>query len=365
MAATHKVPPLRVTVDVLFFVLLGLSLLAFQIWARPVKKGFYCDDDTIRYPYRPDTVSRGLAGVLGLGVGALLIIVFEVLRIFYENRNVPKSHFDEYYICGKKTHRIFVRLYVFLGYFAIGAMMTIFMTEVAKYTTGRLRPHFIAVCKPDVACAAENSASTLHVYHTNYTCLWEKPEVNAALTRDEKHQMHDARQSFPSGHSSFTFYAMMYVILYLHARVWWPLIGVVVVPVLQMACASIAIFVGLSRITDFKHHWSDVLAGALLGSFVAIFVAALVAELWSRREMPANYDLREFNPRLIRPPMELNDGQQMGTLVGTSYPPSEPQAAIVQQYAGHRPYHPSHQPQAAAPLPPLHVYRNTQIHYNA
>jgi len=59
--------------------------------------------------------------------------------------------------------------------------------------------------------------------------------------------------------------------LYLHARVWWPLFGVIVVPILQMLCAAIAIFVGLSRVSDYKHHWSDVLAGGLLGTFVAVF----------------------------------------------------------------------------------------------
>jgi len=63
-----------------------------------------------------------MAGVLGIGTGVALIIVFEIARIFYENRNVPKSHFDEYFVGGKSTHRVFVRLYVFLGACTIPAL---------------------------------------------------------------------------------------------------------------------------------------------------------------------------------------------------------------------------------------------------
>ena len=57
----------------------------------PYKRGFYCGDDSIRYPYRPDTITHGLmAGVtitatvilvrqegpIGLGVRYLLWVVF-------------------------------------------------------------------------------------------------------------------------------------------------------------------------------------------------------------------------------------------------------------------------------------------------
>jgi membrane-associated phospholipid phosphatase len=63
--------------------------------------------------------------------------------------------------------------------------------------------------------------------------------------------------------------------LYLHARVWWPVYGIVVVPFVQLFCISLAIFVSLSRISDYKHHWSDVLAGSLLGTFVAVFTVCV------------------------------------------------------------------------------------------
>lgn len=41
---------------------------------------------------------------------------------------------------------------------------------------------------------------------------------------------------------------------------------------LQFAMISLTWFTSLSRISDYKHHWSDVLAGATLGVICAILV---------------------------------------------------------------------------------------------
>jgi len=38
---------------------------------------------------------------------------------------------------------------------------------------------------------------------------------------------------------------------------------------LQALATYLAVWVSLSRISDYKHHWSDVLSGAILGCLVA------------------------------------------------------------------------------------------------
>lgn len=39
----------------------------------PYKRGFYCGDDSIRYPYRPDTITHGL--MAGVTITATIVLV--------------------------------------------------------------------------------------------------------------------------------------------------------------------------------------------------------------------------------------------------------------------------------------------------
>ena len=47
-----------------------------------------------------------------------------------------------------KTPWLAVELYRHFGYFALGATSCLVFTESAKYSVGRLRPHFLTVCAP-------------------------------------------------------------------------------------------------------------------------------------------------------------------------------------------------------------------------
>ncbi|VDO59923.1 unnamed protein product [Onchocerca flexuosa] len=85
--------------------------------------------------------------------------------------------------------------------------------------------------------------------------------------------------------------------LYLQARLYRPLFSRLLLPVIQFALFGGAAFVAYSRVSDYKHHWSDVLVGTLFGSAIGIIVALFVAEVFSRREIPlcdAHYCKREF-----------------------------------------------------------------------
>jgi len=45
---------------------------------RPFQRGFYCDDDSIKYPYKGNTVPAWAVGVVGIVVPALTVSGFRI-----------------------------------------------------------------------------------------------------------------------------------------------------------------------------------------------------------------------------------------------------------------------------------------------
>lgn len=92
------------------------------------------------------------------------MIVGECLSV-YVNRLKSKSSFNNSYVAC---------VYKAVGTFLFGAGMSQSLTDIAKYSIGRLRPHFLDVCKPDwkvINCSAG-------AYIENFTCTGDKTAVN-------------------------------------------------------------------------------------------------------------------------------------------------------------------------------------------
>jgi len=132
------------------------------------------------------------------------------------------------------------------------------------------------VCKPNIGYS---SCPSDHRYITDFEC-----------TGNNTYLIHESMLSFYSGHSAFSFFVAWYISLYLRARLYKPLFSRLVVPVIQFALFFGATWVAYTRVSDYKHHWSDVLIGILLGSSVGIILAVFVAEVFKRREIPPAHD---------------------------------------------------------------------------
>lgn len=53
-------------------------------------------------------------------------------------------------------------------------------------------------------------------------------------------------------------------------------------PALQVLFAAAAFYTGLSRVSDYKHHWQDVLAGLTLGTLMASLVSSYLWPAYHR-----------------------------------------------------------------------------------
>uniref|UniRef100_A0A4W2DC27 Phosphatidic acid phosphatase type 2/haloperoxidase domain-containing protein n=1 Tax=Bos indicus x Bos taurus TaxID=30522 RepID=A0A4W2DC27_BOBOX len=155
-------------------------------------------------------------------------------------------------------------LYKVVGTFLFGAAVSQSLTDLAKYMTGRLRPNFLAVCDPDwsrVNCSAY---------------------VQVEVCRGSSANVTESRLSFYSGHSSFGMYCMVFLALYVQARLCWKWARLLR-PTVQFFLVAFALYVGYTRVSDHKHHWSDVLVGLLQGALVASLTVRYISDFFKAR----------------------------------------------------------------------------------
>ncbi|OXB82122.1 UNVERIFIED_CONTAM: hypothetical protein H355_009001 [Colinus virginianus] len=237
------------------FFLAGLPFLIIETSTiQPYQRGFYCDDDSIRYPLKSmETINDAVLCAAGILIAILAIITGELYRIHYLKE---KSHsfIQNPYVAA---------LYKQVGCFVFGCAISQSFTDIAKVSVGRLRPHFLEVCDLDFSTINCSKG----VYIQNYTC------------RGNDSKVQEARKSFFSGHASFSLYTMLYLVFYLQARFTWK--GARLLrPLLQFTLIMMAFYTGLSRVSDHKHHPTDVLAGFAQGALVAYCVVFYVSDLF-------------------------------------------------------------------------------------
>ncbi|XP_074158175.1 phospholipid phosphatase 2 [Sminthopsis crassicaudata] len=248
-----------VVLDVVCLVVAALPFIILTLVNSPYKRGFYCSDDSIRYPYRPDTITHGLLAGVTITVSVIIVSSGEAYLVYTE-RLYSRSDFNNYVAA----------LYKVLGTFLFGASVSQSLTDLAKYMIGRLRPNFLAVCDPDwsrVNCS-----------------LYVQPE---AVCRGSPANVTESRLSFYSGHSSFGMYCMVFLALYVQARLCWRWARLLR-PTIQFFLVAFALYVGYTRVSDYKHHWSDVLTGLVQGALVAGLTVRYVSDFFKVRPPPAS-----------------------------------------------------------------------------
>ncbi|XP_072560351.1 phospholipid phosphatase-related protein type 5a isoform X4 [Paramormyrops kingsleyae] len=155
------------------------------------------------------------------------------------------------------------RTFRFLGVYAFGLFATDIFVNAGQVVTGNLAPHFLTVCKP------------------NYTALGCQQAAlfisqQGACTGNEEDVLR-ARKSFPSKEAALSVYAALYVSMYITCSV--KAKGTrLAKPVLSLGLMCLALLAGINRVVEYRNHWSDVIAGFIVGGAIATFMVVGVLQ---------------------------------------------------------------------------------------
>lgn len=245
----------------LTFLLFGLVTLLASPFEQPLTSQVL-DDISLAAPYKPDSTVPYLFVLVVMIILPLIFFYYLMFSAGYVDGATPRSRWQ-------------LVLQEYLKYL-LGMALLLLATEVPKMAVGRPRPDFLSRCKP----VLHNSTVALN----EWTC-----SGNASVIKE-------GRKSFPSGHSSSSFFVMSYLCLY-YLIVYVPrnhkshrlsdntprtsLISstnkISPLALLMIVCAYLAAsLVAISRLQDHKHHPTDVLAGSLLGISISYFVIKLI-----------------------------------------------------------------------------------------
>ncbi|KAF3845067.1 hypothetical protein F7725_008230 [Dissostichus mawsoni] len=155
-------------------------------------------------------------------------------------------------------------LYKVVGTFLFGASVSQSLTDMAKFIIGRPRPNFLSVCAP-VSCNGYMLQINCTGYHRN---LYVQARMQGKWTR-------------------------------------------LVRPTIQFFLLLFSFYVGYTRVSDFKHHWSDVLVGLLQGALIAVLTVRYVSDFFKQRAPPCTHtDTAEIEHLERKPSPQPPDPQQ-------------------------------------------------------
>ena len=254
-------------VDFICIAIVAIPCLLLNLVGEPYMRGFFCNDESIRHPYQDSSVPTWALILVSYSLPAIIIALVETALLKHSETFTPA--------------RLAREMYNTFGLFMFGSMVNQLLTDTSKFTigtkllnfdllhlaniSGRLRPHFMEVCNPNINMTeAVCGPPDAPVFVNNFTCLGQ----TGISDSERRMRMHDMRLSWVSGHASLSAYSMWFCIVFLHQRMSTRNFRLVR-PLIQVGCALFAVFTSLTRVSDYKHHAEDVASGAILGLIVS------------------------------------------------------------------------------------------------
>uniref|UniRef100_A0A8C9WIJ5 Phospholipid phosphatase related 5b n=1 Tax=Scleropages formosus TaxID=113540 RepID=A0A8C9WIJ5_SCLFO len=147
------------------------------------------------------------------------------------------------------------------GVYAFGLFTTDIFVNAGQVVTGNLAPHFLTVCKPNYTALGCQHA--LRFISHQEACTGNQEDILRA------------RKTFPSKEAALSVYAALYLAMYITYTV--KAKGTrLAKPVLSLGLMCLAFLTGLNRVAEYRNHWSDVIAGFVVGVAIATFLVVCV-----------------------------------------------------------------------------------------
>ena len=299
---TSKTLMSRIMLELLVLTILGYPMVHVYVFLQgdvePYGRGFFCDDENLKHPFKEEEISNSECVAIWFGIVIVILPLIEGLHfaIFEYNEwevEMKTRNVKGILGCFSRIPTIVIELYRLLGYFFVGALGCLLTVELAKYKIGRLRPYYLTVC---------NINLTKEICEDDFG--YKKFVLPPHNCTGPQHILREAKISFMSGHSSFSFYCATFLVIYLHARLSQPSHPIpshcstkknnkrifkiifralrILRPFLQFLIYALAIYVALTRISDYRHHPSDVITGVIVGNLFAFLILLFMVDLFRR-----------------------------------------------------------------------------------
>lgn len=100
------------------FVTVGFLILVFYLWGQPYHRGFFCDDESLKHPFKDSTVTNVMLYIAGIGLP--VISVSNYYNLLYPKFNLGCR-------CVQTNLKI-------IGYFKNSCILTMFKEFVVIFS---------------------------------------------------------------------------------------------------------------------------------------------------------------------------------------------------------------------------------------
>ncbi|XP_067291335.1 phospholipid phosphatase-related protein type 5 isoform X2 [Pseudorasbora parva] len=239
-------------------------------------QGFFCYETAYTKPYLgPEDTSAippALLYAVVTGVPSLMITVTETVLFLIQYTSKDLDSREKTIVHGDCCYLnpLVRRTFRFLGVYMFGLFTTDIFVNAGQVVTGNLAPHFLTVCKPNFTALGCQQA--LRYISHQEACTGNEDDILRA------------RKTFPSKEAALSVYAAVYMAMYITFTV--KAKGTrLAKPVMSLSLMCLAFLTGINRVAEYRNHWSDVIAGFIIGVAIATFLVVCVVHNFKGKQL--------------------------------------------------------------------------------